>query len=113
MSALFFDRRRHTLVKGEAPMGNPCYLELKDRTITAAIVAPIMVRAELVGVLTVSSRTQGARYDQEDLQALSVFAENAGTCIDLMEWIERTKRMNQKPKGAPTPSETEKQKSAI
>ena len=49
--------------------------------LTAAMVVPITLRDELVGVINVSSRVKKTRFDEEDLQALQVFAENAGSCI--------------------------------
>jgi signal transduction protein with GAF and PtsI domain len=68
-------------------------LELKDQTISSAIVVPILLRDELVGVLNISSRSADANYGEEDLQALRVFAENAGTCIrhtEHVEWMRKT-----------------------
>jgi GAF domain-containing protein len=50
-------------------------------SLTAAMLVPILVRDELDGVLNVSSRTAATRYGPDDLRALQVFAENAGTCI--------------------------------
>ncbi len=58
--------------------------------LTAAMVAPITLRDELVGVINVSASSQKVRFDEEDLQALQVFAENAGTCIrhtEQAKWI--------------------------
>ena len=63
------------------------------RDLHAAMVMPIIVRDELVGVLNISSRSRGTRYDEEDLQALEVFAINAGTCIhhaERTEWMRQT-----------------------
>jgi GAF domain-containing protein len=61
--------------------------------LTAAMVVPIMVRDELVGVLNISSRAPDTTYVEEDLRALEVFAENAGTCIrqaERSEWMRQT-----------------------
>ena len=46
-----------------------------------AMVVPILIQDVLVGVLNVSRRSGMIDYDQEDLQALQVFAENVGTRI--------------------------------
>jgi len=65
-------------------------LELRKTEITAAIIVPIVLRDELVGVLNISSRRVDARYSDEDAQALGVFAENAGACIrhsERAEWM--------------------------
>lgn len=67
-------------------------LKLNGR-VSAAMVVPILVRDELVGVLNASSRSPGTRYSQEDLKSLSVFAENAGTVMRHWEharWMRQT-----------------------
>jgi putative methionine-R-sulfoxide reductase with GAF domain len=68
-------------------------LTLKSPDISAAIVAPVMLRGELVGVLNVSSRTKNVRFDDTDLRALEVFAENIGTCIRYTEQADWMRRM--------------------
>jgi hypothetical protein len=68
-------------------------LELDQRGLFAAMVVPIIVRDELVGVLSISSRSKGTVYTDEDLQSLEVFAINAGTCIhhsERTEWMRQT-----------------------
>ena len=68
-------------------------LDVEDTTALAAIVVPIIVRDELVGVLNVSTKMPDVVYDDEDLRALQVFAENAGSCIrhtELIEWMRMT-----------------------
>jgi len=57
---------------------------------TGAMVVPIRVRDELVGVLNVASHDSETAFDGEDLQALLVFAENVGACIrhaEQAEWM--------------------------
>ncbi|MEZ4386426.1 MAG: GAF domain-containing protein [Candidatus Krumholzibacteriia bacterium] len=68
-------------------------LARQNANVTAAMVAPIIVRDELVGVLSICSHEQQTRYSQNDLSALEVFAENAGTCIrqaERAEWMRQT-----------------------
>jgi uncharacterized protein YigA (DUF484 family) len=68
-------------------------LKLQNLSISAAMVVPILLRDELVGVLNISSRAPDVYYTDEDLQALQVFAENAGTCIrhtEHVEWMRQT-----------------------
>ena len=68
-------------------------LKTQAMKLTAAMVVPIMVRDELVGVLNISSRAPDTMYLEEDLRALEVFAENAGTCIrqaERSEWMRQT-----------------------
>ena len=63
--------------------------ELQAKHLTAAMVVPVIVRDELVGVLNISSRERDADYTEEDLDALKVFAENLGSCIrqsERSEW---------------------------
>ena len=58
-----------------------------------AMVVPIVVRDQFVGVLNVGSTRTDVLYDEEDLKALEVFAENAGTCIrhtEQAEWMRKT-----------------------
>ncbi len=68
-------------------------LQVQTMKLTAAMVVPIMVRDELVGVLNISSRAPDTTYTEEDMRALEVFAENAGTCIrqaERAEWMRQT-----------------------
>ncbi len=68
-------------------------LELHDATITSAMVVPITLRGELVGVINVSSTSPDIQYDKEDLGALQVFAENTGAYIRHAEqahWMRQT-----------------------
>lgn len=65
----------------------------QDLRMTEAMVVPIVVRGELVGVLNVGTRSPEVHYDDEDLKALQVFAENAGACIrhaEQAEWMRQT-----------------------
>ncbi|MFH1754610.1 MAG: GAF domain-containing protein [Candidatus Latescibacterota bacterium] len=71
-------------------------LELKSASLTAAMVVPILLRGELVGVLNISSRTPTVMYGEDDLQALQVFAENAGTVIHHSERAEWMRKMIEK-----------------
>ncbi len=65
----------------------------KGYSINAAMVVPIEVRGELVGVLNISSRSETRDYGDDDLQALQVFAEHAGIVIRHAEqanWMRQT-----------------------
>jgi hypothetical protein len=77
-----------------------------------AMVVPILLRDELVGVLNVSSRSPEISYDQEDLQALLVFAENIGICIRHTEQTEWMRQTNRKLEAALLEYEAEKRKTA-
>jgi transcriptional regulator with GAF, ATPase, and Fis domain len=68
-------------------------LTFTSRSIPVAMIVPIILRDELVGVLNVSSKISDVDYSDEDLQALLVFAENAGTCIrhtQQAQWMRQT-----------------------
>ncbi len=68
---------------------NPA-LKLTSASLVAAMVVPIILREELVGVINVSSQSADVEYHDDDLQALQVFAENAGACIrhaEQAEWM--------------------------
>ena len=70
-------------------------LQLKNVALTSALVVPIMLRDELIGVLNVSTRSRKTTYDDDDLKALQVFAENVGTCVRHAEqasWMRQTIR---------------------
>ena len=67
---------------------------------TAAMVVPIIVRGDVIGVLNVSSRSNGADYHDDDLRALQVFAENAGTCIRHAEQAAWMRELIQQSKGS-------------
>jgi len=53
-------------------------LQVPKHKVFSAMVVPIILRDELFGVLSVSSRSRRTRFDHEDLETLLVFAETAG-----------------------------------
>ncbi len=63
--------------------------------LTAAMVVPILLRDELLGVLSTSSRVAGMAYDMTDIRALEVFAQNAAVTVrhtQTAEWMRDTIR---------------------
>ena len=67
--------------------------DLAGKRMNEAMVVPIKVRDELVGVLNVGSASADTAYDDEDLKSLQVFSENAGTCIrhaQQAQWMRNT-----------------------
>lgn len=77
---------------GEMLAENP-ELKLQSKHLTAAMVVPILLRDELVGVVNISSGQPNKKYSTSDLDALRVFAENAGTCIrntERAQWMRTT-----------------------
>ena len=75
-------------------------LRLRDTSISSAMVVPIVTADTLVGVINVGGRTSDAFYDEHDLQALQVFAENVGTCIVHAKQSELLKEENEKLRAA-------------
>ncbi len=95
-------QHRRPLLLGKEPDENcPPEVHLASPEISAAMVVPITLRNELVGVINVSARSAAARFDEEDLHALEVFASNAGTCIRHTEhaaWMRQViRRYDSKP----------------
>lgn len=87
------ETREGLILGGQAGQGSYKGFELQARHLTAAMVAPIIVRDELVGVLNLSSRDPQTVYTAEDLEALQAFAENVGDCIrqaERSEWMRQT-----------------------
>jgi transcriptional regulator with GAF, ATPase, and Fis domain len=63
-------------------------IKLLSKSLSAALVVPILLGEELVGVINISSHAPDTIYEIDDMQALSVFAENAGACIRYAEQAE-------------------------
>lgn len=87
-------RERRPLVLGkEVDLNRYPGLQLEPPIPTRAMVAPIVMRGDLVGVLSVSSSSPVADYNEEDLQALLLFAESVGICCRHAEqtnWMRQT-----------------------
>jgi transcriptional regulator with GAF, ATPase, and Fis domain len=68
-------------------------LNVKVSNLTASVVVPVLLRDELIGVLSIRSREAGVRYGPDELQSLQVLAENIGTVIrhsEHVEWMRKT-----------------------
>lgn len=65
----------------------------KSRAIESSMVAPIVVRDEVVGVLNASSGEGGQRYGESDLRVLCLFAEHAGIVTEKARDLERVSRI--------------------
>ena len=68
-------------------------LQVDVSKLSPAIVVPVLLRDELIGVLSIRSRTAGVQYGEDDLQSLRVLAENIGTVIrhsEHVEWMRKT-----------------------
>jgi transcriptional regulator with GAF, ATPase, and Fis domain len=86
-------RRESLMLQGHADLDKYPGLKLENPSIASAIVVPIILRNELVGVLNVSNHSPDVQYDGEDLRALQVFAENAGAFIrhtEHAQWMRQT-----------------------
>ena len=70
-------------------------LDLRKKDLSAAMVVPVILRDELVGVINVSSRAQNFEFDADDMRALQAFAENIGAAIrhtEQADWMRATIR---------------------
>jgi transcriptional regulator with GAF, ATPase, and Fis domain len=80
-------------ILGPADMAMMPASKNKGKPVGEAMVVPIFVRDELVGVLNVGSTSPDVHFDEEDLSSLQVFAENAGSCIrhaEQADWMRQT-----------------------
>jgi transcriptional regulator with GAF, ATPase, and Fis domain len=73
--------RRPLLLGGSEEASRYPGLHLDDPSITSSMVVPIILRDELVGVLSVAAFGGSICFDEQDLQTLQAFAEQAGGCI--------------------------------
>lgn len=80
-------RREPVLLGSNADAYKYPGIELRDDSIAASMVVPIIVRNDLVGVINVSTRAGDVCYGEDDLRTLEVFAENAGSCIRHVEQV--------------------------
>jgi transcriptional regulator with GAF, ATPase, and Fis domain len=68
-------------------------LKVDVSKLTAGIVVPVLLRGELIGVLSIRSRKPEVRFSEDDLQSLRVLAENIGTVVrhsEHVEWMRKT-----------------------
>jgi transcriptional regulator with GAF, ATPase, and Fis domain len=80
------------LTPSTAPIPN---IEFRKKELTAAMVVPVILRDELVGVINVSARNQEIEFDADDMRALQAFAENVGAAIrhaEQADWMRATIR---------------------
>ena len=97
----FVGQRREPLVLRANQHTNIPGLELKSRDIISAMIVPVILREELVGVVNVSAKSPDINFDDDDLRALQVFAENVGAAIrhtEQAEWMRATIRKLQSQK---------------
>lgn len=94
------------LRRGERPEGFP-NLELRDPDISTSMVVPVIVRDELVGVISMSTRNPEISWDEDDMRSFQVFAENVGAAIrhtEQADWMRATIRKLQSQKDRGTTS---------
>jgi hypothetical protein len=94
-------KREPLLLKpGEQPADAP-RLDMRKRDVTAAMVVPVILRDELVGVLNVSTKSKSVDFDADDMRAMQAFAENVGAAVrhaEQAEWMRATIRKLQSQK---------------
>jgi putative methionine-R-sulfoxide reductase with GAF domain len=100
VAGLVAQRREPLMLRADQRTNIPG-LELRNRELTAAMIVPIILRDELVGVINVSTRSPQTNFEDEDLRALQVFAENVGAAVrhtEQAEWMRATIRRLQSQK---------------
>jgi putative methionine-R-sulfoxide reductase with GAF domain len=88
------------LRSGDKPSEYPG-IELRNPDIVASMVVPVILRDELVGVISVSTFNPAVKWDADDMRSLQVFAENVGVAIrhtEQAEWMRATIRKLQSQK---------------
>jgi len=94
-------RREPLLLKhGDRPSDIPG-LDPTKKELSAAMVVPVILRDELVGVINVSARMKNVEFDADDLRALQAFAENVGAAVrhtEQADWMRTTIRKLQSQK---------------
>jgi transcriptional regulator with GAF, ATPase, and Fis domain len=73
--------RRPVLIQGRVEPGKYPGLNFKSRDVSAAVVVPIIIKNEVIGILNISTRSTQTTYDEEDEHAIQAFAENVGACV--------------------------------
>lgn len=68
-------------------------LEFNNPAVLSAMIVPIILRDEVIGVLNISSKSENTSFNEEDLNILQVFAENVGVCIRHKEQTDWLKSM--------------------
>jgi transcriptional regulator with GAF, ATPase, and Fis domain len=94
------------LRRDDRPEGFP-NLELKNPDISTSMVVPVIVRDELVGVISMSTRNPEISWDEDDMKSFQVFAENVGAAIrhtEQADWMRATIRKLQAQKDRATGS---------
>jgi transcriptional regulator with GAF, ATPase, and Fis domain len=87
------EHRRALLLGEEIDLKKFAGLRFEPRQIKAAMVVPVVKKDGLIGILNVSTRSPYDEYDEEDLHALQVFAENAGICINYANTSSHTRQL--------------------
>ena len=73
--------RRPVLIQGRVEPGKYPGLNFKSRDLSAAVVVPIIVKNDVIGILNISTRSTQTMYDEEDERAIQAFADNVGACV--------------------------------
>jgi GAF domain-containing protein len=88
------ENRQPVVLGGSVDPGQYAGFSPKQVPPQGAMVVPIELREEVLGVINVSSRSR-VEYDEEDVQALTVFAEYTGICCrhaEQAQWMRETIR---------------------
>jgi len=87
------EKREALLLRHETDFANISALKDDIDNSISAMVVPIVLRDELIGVINVTTTNKEDEYDDADISALQVFADNAGSFIrhsEQAEWMRKT-----------------------
>ncbi len=87
------EKKKPVLISDTSDFEKYPELEFNNPSILSAMIVPIILRDEVVGVLNISSKSEDTSFDEEDLNALQVFAENVGASIRHKEQTDWLKSM--------------------
>jgi len=84
--------RRPVLLTEETDAAQYPGLKYEKRGIISAMVVPILIRDELIGIISISTQAKEVTYNDNDLKALQAFGDTVGTYI---VHINKTRTMKQ------------------
>lgn len=87
------EKKKPVLIRNSSDFDKYPELEFNNPAVLSAMIVPIILRDEVIGVLNISSKSENTSFNKEDLNILQVFAENVGVCIRHKEQTDWLKSM--------------------
>ncbi|HMA76282.1 MAG TPA: GAF domain-containing protein [Candidatus Krumholzibacteriaceae bacterium] len=89
------EKRKSVLISDSGDLKKYPELDFKNPSVISAMIVPIILRDEVIGVMNISAESENIRYSEEDLNTLQVFSENVGASIRHKEQTDWLKSMVQ------------------